>query len=74
MTTLIGRQPDSLTIGEQRALSGRWVALEIYTPDNLALRRIAAVGDSAQDCLREIVSKGGNPRDFEYRTYKAAGL
>ncbi len=67
---LIGAELDRLTLKQQIALGGSWIALEIYTPDNLALRRIAAVGDSAADCLRQIVGRGADPMAFEFRLYK----
>ena len=42
----IGRSPDRLSLDERRALIGKYVALEIYTPEDLPLRRIEAIGDN----------------------------
>ena len=39
----IGRSPDRLSLDEHRALTGKYIALEIYTPEDLPLRRIEAI-------------------------------
>jgi hypothetical protein len=66
----LGRNPDQLTLEERTALAGKWIALEIYTPKNLALRRIEAVGDSVADCLRTLQARGLDPADFEFSVLK----
>ena len=48
----IGRAPDQLSIEERTELTGKYIALEIYTPDALPLRRIEAIGDSVEECVR----------------------
>jgi hypothetical protein len=63
---VIGRAPDQLSIEERTALTGKHIALEIYTPDALPLRRIEAVGDSVEDCVRMLKSRGLDPLRFEY--------
>ena len=62
----IGRSPDRLTLEERLALAGKYVALELYTPENLALRRIEAIGDSLVECIRELRQRGFDPRRFEF--------
>jgi hypothetical protein len=62
----IGRAPDQLSIEERTELTGKYIALEIYTPDALPLRRIEAIGDSVQDCMRMLTARGLNPMHFEY--------
>jgi hypothetical protein len=62
----LGRNPDRLTLEERMALAGKFVALEVYTPENLALRRIEAIGNSMEDCVRMLQSRGLDPRQFEY--------
>jgi hypothetical protein len=62
----IGRAPDRLSLDERVALAGKYVALEIYTPKNLALRRIEAIGDSIEECIRMLQSRGLDPAHFEY--------
>jgi hypothetical protein len=62
----LGRNPDRLTLEERIALAAKWVALEIYTPATFPLRRIEAIGDSIDDCVRMLQERGLNPRQFEY--------
>lgn len=62
----IGRSPDRLTLSERNALTGKYVALEIYTPENLAYRRIEAIGDSLAECVGMLQSRGLAPEKFEF--------
>jgi hypothetical protein len=62
----IGRNPDELTLEERIALAGKFIALEIYTPENLALRRIEAIGDSLEECVRTLKARALDPRNFEF--------
>ena len=62
----IGRSPDRLTLGERLALAGKLVALEIYSPETLPLRRIEAIGDSIADCLRTLQARSLDPARFEF--------
>ncbi len=62
----IGRSPDRLTLEERAVLTGTFVALEIYSPDTLPLRRIEAIGDSLADCVRMLKSRGLDPTRFEF--------
>ena len=62
----IGRNPDRLTLEERMTLAGKFVALEVYSPDTLPLRRIEAIGNSMEDCVRMLQSRGLDPRKFEY--------
>jgi hypothetical protein len=62
----IGRSPDALTLEERLALAGKHIALEVYTPENLALRRIEAIGDSFEACVRMLKGRGLDPRNFEF--------
>jgi len=62
----IGRSPDRLTLPERLALTGKYIALEIYTPEALPLRRIEAIGDSMAECVRTLKSRGLDPAKFEY--------
>jgi hypothetical protein len=65
-TQVIGRSPDRLTLEERTRLAGKFIALEIYTPETLPLRRIEAIGDSAGECIRMLKSRGLDPLRFEY--------
>jgi hypothetical protein len=66
----VGAEPDRLTLKEQVALAGKWIALEIYTRETQPSRRIAAVGDSATDCIRQLIAKGLDSEKFEFRPMK----
>jgi hypothetical protein len=66
LSGVIGRSPAQLTIQERRSLAGKWIALEVYTPKNLALRKIEAFGDSAADCMRQLAARGLDPTQFEF--------
>ena len=63
---VIGQCPDSLTLEERLALAGKFIALEIYSPATLPLRRIEAIGDNAGDCLAQLKSRGLDPSIFEF--------
>lgn len=63
---LTGREPERLSILERQALSGMWVAVELYSPETLPLRRIAAVGTSAAGCMQALARRGLDPKKFEY--------
>jgi len=62
----IGRNPDRLTPAERTALAGKYVAFEFYTPETLPFRRIEAIGDSAEECVRMLKARGLDPRRFEF--------
>lgn len=62
----VGRAPESLSLEERAALAGKYIALEIYTPAALPLRRIEAIGDSAVECARRLREQGADPAAFEY--------
>jgi len=62
----LGRSPERLTPEERIALTGKYIALEVYTPENLALRRIEAIGDSLADCMRMLRERGLDVRNFEF--------
>jgi hypothetical protein len=62
----IGRSPDRLNLDERHALTGKYIALEVYTPDELPLRRIEAIGDSVADCVKQLTARGLDPLRFEF--------
>lgn len=62
----IGRAPEVLTLEERLALTGKVIALEIYTPDTLPLRRIEAIGDSVAECIGQLSARGLDPMRFEF--------
>lgn len=62
----IGREPERLSLAERSALTGKWIALELYSPETLPLRRIAAVGDSVAECIRRLSERGLDPKKYEF--------
>jgi len=62
----IGRAPERLTLEERLALTGKFIALEIYTPEALPLRRIEAIGDSVDECVSQLAKRGHDPVRFEF--------
>jgi len=62
----IGRSPDELTLDERLKLAGKYIAMEIYTPAALPMRRIEAIGDSLQACVRMLQGRGLEPARFEF--------
>jgi hypothetical protein len=62
----IGRNPDRLDLDERRALVGKYIALEIYSPATLPFRRIDAIGNSMEECVRVLKERGLDPNQFEF--------
>jgi hypothetical protein len=67
----LGRSPDSLTLAERTQLAGKWIALEVYTPKTLPLRKIEAIGDSAADCIRSLRARGLDVTQYEFLPLKS---
>jgi hypothetical protein len=68
----LGRSPDRLSIEERAAWAGKYIALEIYTPATIPLRRIEAIGDSVEACIRQLAARGLDPARFEFVLLKPA--
>jgi hypothetical protein len=62
----LGRNPDRLMPAERTALTGKYIALEIYSPEGTPLRRIEAIGDSLAECAKSLQSRGLDPLHFEF--------
>jgi len=63
---LLGKPIDGLTAAERWKNAGVWVAIELYTPQSMPLRQIAAAGASAEECLAELSGRGLDPTRFEF--------
>jgi len=63
---MIGRAPERLSLVERAALAGKWIALEVYTPETLPLKRIEAIGGSLSDCVTQLQQRGLDPRVFGF--------
>jgi len=70
LRSFLGREPERLSLPEREALAGKWIAFEIYSPKTLPLRRIEAMGDSVEDCIRQLGERGLDPRQFEFEALK----
>ncbi len=66
MDRFLMRNPDEFSLRERQEVSGHWAALERYTPENLALRRIEALASSASECRRQLLECGKDPAQFEF--------
>ncbi len=62
----IGHAPEDLNLEERKALTGKIIALEIYSPETLPLRRIEAIGDSVGECVTQLKARGLDPANFEF--------
>ena len=62
----IGRSPERLSLEERIRLAGKYVAMEIYSPEAAPLRRIEAIGDSLDECVRMLKTRGLDPARFEF--------
>jgi hypothetical protein len=68
--TILGRAPERLSLDEHHALAGKFIATEIYSPETLPLRRIEAIGDSVDDCIRQLTARGLDAKKFEFSRIK----
>jgi hypothetical protein len=66
LSRFVGSEPDRLPLAGRRALTGKWIALEIYSPATVPLRRIAAVGESPSECIAALKARGLDPARFEF--------
>ncbi len=62
----LGRSPEELSLDERVHLTGKFIALEMYTPQALPMRRIEAIGDSLGECVRVLKARGLDPALFEF--------
>jgi hypothetical protein len=63
---VIGRTPDRLTLKERYALAGKYIALQVYTPEEAPLRRIEAIATTVEECIRQLATRGLDPLRFEF--------
>ena len=69
-TKAIGRAPERLTLNQAIDLAGQFVALELYSPATTPLRLIQAIGESPEDCIRQLAERGLDPRHYEFTRLK----
>jgi len=68
---LVGSYPERLSLEQLRGLAGYMVALELYTPETVPVRRIEAIGETVEECMAGLAARGLDPRHFEYSMLKA---
>ncbi len=68
---LTGREPERFSLKDWEAAAGKWAAFELYTPETLPLRRIRAIGETVEDCLRHLAEQGLDARKFEITQLRA---
>ncbi|MGH9723138.1 MAG: hypothetical protein ACRD8O_23245 [Bryobacteraceae bacterium] len=66
----IGRAPEALNLEERLALTGKFIALEVYSPATTPLRRIEAIGNSVEECISQLSARGLDPTLFEFTILK----
>jgi hypothetical protein len=69
---ILGRAPERLTLEEQHALAGQFIAMEIYSPETLPARRIEALGRTVDECIGQLTARGLDPKKFEFSRLKPA--
>jgi hypothetical protein len=62
---MIGRPLESLTLAERWKWAGKWVALEMYSPQTVPLRNIEAIGNTATECVAVLKQRGLDPERYE---------
>ena len=61
----VGLLVDGLSLPERWALAGYWIALELYSPERLPLRKIQAIASQPAECIEQLRSRGLDPARFE---------
>ena len=62
----VGKSLESFKLADRWAVTGLWVATELYSPERLPLRIIEAIGSSAPECIDQLRRRGLDPTQFEY--------
>ncbi len=63
---VIGCAPERLSLEERSELAGKYVAFEVYDPSAMPLRRIEAIGDTVEECARQLQQRGLDPLRYEF--------
>jgi hypothetical protein len=66
LSRFVGCEPERLSIGERRLISGKWMAMELYTPRTTPARVIQAIGETPGACADQLGARGLDPRQFEF--------
>jgi len=68
----IGHAPEELSLPLRESLTGHWIALELYNPIKLPLRKIIAIADSPAQCFANLRVKGLDLTQYEVVRLNAA--
>jgi hypothetical protein len=68
----LGHAPEELSLPLRESLTGYWVALELYDPHRLPLRKILAIADKPATCLAQLEAKGLDLSHYEVVRLPAA--
>lgn len=79
--SVIGKAPDDLNLQERAELAGKYIALELYTPTTMMevegkpeiavrFRKIEAIGDTTEECIRQLKAAGADPNGYEFTRLK----
>jgi len=66
LSRTVGQPLDALSLQERASLTGKWIALELYTPETLPVRIIEAFGASAGDCIAQLRARNLDPAHYEF--------
>jgi hypothetical protein len=66
LTRYIGSAIEQLPLKQQKSLAGLCAAYELYTPQTVPLRKVAALATSMPECVQQLLSRGLDPRSYEY--------
>lgn len=61
-----GKPLDGLRLSDRLALVGCWVATQLYSPERLPLRVMAAIGRNPRECVEELQRQGLDPSLYHY--------
>lgn len=54
----LGHAPEELPLPLRESLTGHWAAFELYSPQRLPLRKIAALGKTPSECFASLRAAG----------------
>ena len=65
MADALGHAPEELSLPLRAQIAGFWVGLEMYDPQRLPLRKIAAIAKTSAECFAELHAQGLDVAHFE---------
>lgn len=68
----LGHAPEELSLPLREQLIGHWIALELYDPHRLPLRKIAAIAETPAQCFAALQAQGRDVAHYEVVRLHAA--